>query len=563
MQRLEAFRGRVALVLALCLFGIGMAALPPFAAAITSQPLLGPVSATPSSTGATLNASIYPYGLATTYHFEYGPTAAYGTSVPIPAEDIAAAAYPTAVPVHQTVSGLASGATFHYRVSATNSMGTTTSPDQTFTTTGTPPTVTVAAATEVSGGFELSGTVNPNGSESTYKFEYGTTTAYGSTVPTPEASVGSGTSAVAVSQTVSSLLPNTTYHFRLVAHGGGSSAATSDQTFTTAPAPPSAPSAVVSAPQATATGYELRGAINPDSLATHYHFEYGTTTAYGTSVPIPDEDIGAGDSAVDVAKEIAGLPANTTYHYRIVATNSEGATASGDQAFTTAPPKPTVETLPVTESAAGFTLNAKVDPNGGATTYHFDFGITAAYGQSIPGTEVSVGSGNAAVAVSQLVTGLPPEVPYHYRVVATNAGGTTVGQDVFFMTPAAAKGGNPQPGGAQSTPVQTPVVPIAKPPASPPSSTIGVRPGAARNGAMTLKVTAPGAGTLVVSGKKLILAKGAASGAGVVPLKLSLTAAGKRALKKAPGRKLAVKVTIVFTPIGGTASVTHQTLTFR
>jgi hypothetical protein len=129
------------------------------------------------------------------------------------------------------------------------------------------------------------------------------------------------------------------------------------------------------------------------------------------------------------------------------------------------------------------------------------------------------------------------------------------------MTPPAAKAGSPQPGSQQSAPAQA--SPVVKPPASPPSSTIAVRPSAAKGGAMTLKITAPGPGTLVVSGKRLVAAKGSASAAGVVPLKLTLTAAGKRALKKAPGKKLAVKVTIVFRPSGGTASVTHQTLTFR
>ena len=79
----------------------------------------------------------------------------------------------------------------------------------------------------------LNGTVNPHGIKTTYRFDYGTTTAYGSSVPVPAAVAGSGGTAVAVSETVAGLRPLTKYHYRLVATSRAGTSATADATFTT------------------------------------------------------------------------------------------------------------------------------------------------------------------------------------------------------------------------------------------------------------------------------------------------------------------------------------------
>ncbi len=247
-----------------------------------------------------------------------------------------------------------------------------------------------------------------------------------------------------VSQTISSLLPNTEYHFRLVAgRGAGSTVMTADRTFTTPPSAPAKPSVVTNpAIPNPPGGYKLRGEINPNSVETTYHFEYGLADCASnpcTSVPIPDANIGEGTTSVPVFQEVTGLALNTTYHFRIVAQNTEGTGTSPDRTFTTAPNPPVVVTTPFEETAGGFELNGTVNPNGAATTYHFLFGITEAYGTIIPAPDATVpGTGTSPVAVSQLVTGLPPNVPYHYRLVAENAGGITMGEDQFFMTPPAA-----------------------------------------------------------------------------------------------------------------------------
>ena len=106
---------------------------------------------------------------------------------------------------------------------------------------GSPPPPTVAAPTASTGGATgigtssatVSGTVNPNGSATTYWFQYGTTTSYGWAAPSPAASVGSGTSSQSVSTALSGLRRKTRYHYRLVASSSGGTSVGADRTFTT------------------------------------------------------------------------------------------------------------------------------------------------------------------------------------------------------------------------------------------------------------------------------------------------------------------------------------------
>lgn len=86
----------------------------------------------------------------------------------------------------------------------------------------------------------------------------------------------------------------------------------------------------------TAEGFELKGTVYNYGGTTTYHFEYGTTTAYGTSAPMPDADAGPA-LASSVSVQVTGLAPDTTYHYRLVSTNStEGTAASSDGTFSTA-----------------------------------------------------------------------------------------------------------------------------------------------------------------------------------------------------------------------------------
>ena len=85
----------------------------------------------------------------------------------------------------------------------------------------------------------------------------------------------------------------------------------------------------------TANSARINAQVNPQESPTHYHFEYGPTISYGTSVPIPEADIGSGAAAVAVSQGVAGLKPETNYHFRVVATNGEGTSVSPDKTLTT------------------------------------------------------------------------------------------------------------------------------------------------------------------------------------------------------------------------------------
>ncbi len=97
--------------------------------------------------------------------------------------------------------------------------------------------------------------------------------------------------------------------------------------------------------------------------------------------------------------------------------------------------------------ATGATLNGKIDPNGLSTSYKFEYGTTESYGQSMPASPKSVGSGSAHVTVSEVIDGLKPETTYHFRLVATTSKGTINGVDRTFKTSAWTGRHVPNPGG--------------------------------------------------------------------------------------------------------------------
>jgi len=101
----------------------------------------------------------------------------------------------------------------------------------------------------------------------------------------------------------------------------------------------------VSAPLATATtgaasavtttSATLNATVNPDAATvTECKFEWGLTVSYGSSVPCASLP-GSGENPVAVSAPLAGLTANTTYHFRISATTAGGTTKGSDQTFKT------------------------------------------------------------------------------------------------------------------------------------------------------------------------------------------------------------------------------------
>jgi hypothetical protein len=190
--------------------------------------------------------------------------------------------------------------------------------------TGSAGDITVDAAT-------VNGTVDPGGQPAHYRFQYGTSTGYGT--QTADQPVPAGSSAQDVAAALSGLAGNTVYHYRVVAWWDATpneKVVGADRTFRTLAQPgASTGTAVDMRPD----GTRLTGKVDPNRVATQWYFEWGETTAYGQRTPTADA--GHGPSPVPVSSVLNGLKANTVYHFRTVAVNSAGVTEAGDRAFRT------------------------------------------------------------------------------------------------------------------------------------------------------------------------------------------------------------------------------------
>jgi sugar lactone lactonase YvrE len=180
----------------------------------------------------------------------------------------------------------------------------------------------------------------------------------------------------------------------------------------------------------------LDGVVDPDGFpVTSCEFEYGTETSpYSNTAPCVTESggaVGGGQGPVAVHAVVSGLTPLTLYHYRLVAGNANGSDPGLDRTFL-APTHPGVSDESVFDvSADSAALSGRVDPGGVDTTYRFEYGPSASYGESVSG---DAGSGTGDVEVDARLQGLAPGVVYHYRLVAENPLETVAGEDHTFVT---------------------------------------------------------------------------------------------------------------------------------
>jgi len=173
----------------------------------------------------------------------------------------------------------------------------------------------------------------------------------------------------------------------------------------------------------------LNSLVDPHGLTTTVYFQYGPTTSYGSTTSGQTK---SGNTYQSVSANVGGLGASTTYHFRIVATNSGGTRYGSDSTFTTlsATGPPVVATNPATNIAGSSArLNGTVDPHGLTTTVHFEYGTTTSYGHT---TASQSKTGDVYQNVSADITGLTAGTVYHFRIVGTNSAGTRYGLDRTF-----------------------------------------------------------------------------------------------------------------------------------
>ena len=380
----------------------------------------GPATAIGATT-ATVTGSVVPGGQATTWYVEYGTSTSYGSQT----TKANAGSGTGSVNVTTNLASLKAGSTYHYRVVATNGTGTAHGGDAVFTTL-TPPGATTGAATAIgTTTATLNGTVDPNSRDTTFYFEYGTSTSYGT--KTAVKSAGSGASPQNEAVGISKLAVGKTYHFRIVATSDAGVTTGADATFTTSSAPVAVTADASPVAVTTAT---LRGQVTPNGLSTTWWFEYGTTVGYGLKTA--SNSAGSGTTARAVSAGITKLTAGTSYHFRLVAQNSSGRVFGLDRVLTTigAPNATTGAAQAIGSDTAQ--LTGSLDTLGRSTTWWFDYGTTTKYGKST--THRSAGSKAGSQNVVAPITGLAANTAYHYRLVAKSDGGTRFGADLSFST---------------------------------------------------------------------------------------------------------------------------------
>lgn len=187
-------------------------------------------SAVDSSSGsARLNGTVNPGGSELVdCAFEYGQSQSYGQSVPCAETPAEIGSGEAPVAVHADLGGL-DPARYHFRLVATNAIGSVKGSNQAFGISG---AETLPAQEVSASGARLWARILPYGNGTNYRFEYGPDTAYGSSAPLHPVSAGSQ-DPVLVSRLVAGLNPGTTYHFRVVAENSTGRIVGGDRSFAT------------------------------------------------------------------------------------------------------------------------------------------------------------------------------------------------------------------------------------------------------------------------------------------------------------------------------------------
>jgi Divergent InlB B-repeat domain len=163
----------------------------------------------------------------------------------------------------------------------------------------------------------------------------------------------------------------------------------------------------LAASSVTTTSAQLNSTVNANGASTTFYYQWGTTTSYGNTTPT-----GSTSGSLTVNYSLTGLTPNTTYHYRIVASNSGGPSYGGDQYFTTSPSVNGLTIIPIFDSSItsdpqAATIEATI--NSAIAVYKNDFSDPVTV--SIEFQEVTTGLGasfklSIPVSYSDYITAL-------------------------------------------------------------------------------------------------------------------------------------------------------------
>ena len=296
------------------------------------------------------------------------------------------------------------------------------------------PSVTSSSATSVTSTTgTLNGTANPNALTTQAWFLYGTSSNLAGATATAQQGIGSGTTAVAVSASLTGLIPGTTYFYQTVASNSVGTTKSSILSFTTGstklPVTTTGAASSVTISSASASG-----SVNPNGLDTRFWFELSTSSAMTNSISTTQQDIGSGSSLVAVSATFSGLTANTTYYFQVWASNSAGTSQGAVVSFRTAQP-PAVNTLPVpsfTNTTA--IVSSSVNPEGMDTAAWFAYSTNSAMSGATTTAQQDIGAGSTTVTVNATLTGLTSSTTYYFQAFASNSAGVSQGSILSFTT---------------------------------------------------------------------------------------------------------------------------------
>ncbi|EKD24237.1 MAG: hypothetical protein ACD_81C00073G0002 [uncultured bacterium] len=399
---------------------------------------------------ATLQGNANPNNSNTTVWFEYGTSQSFGNTAGN--QTIGSGAASTNVSAY--VQNLSSNTTYYYRAVAQNSYGTTYGNTLSFTTqpfnngggnnNGSVAFVTTNPATAVAyNNAVLNGSVNPNNSNTSVWFEYGTTQSFGNTAGSQ--TLGSSNYTTTITGYAYNLTPNTTYYYRVVGQNSSGTTYGNTLNFTTQSSgyntSGNTPLVYTNAANSVTTNSAtFNGSVNPNNSYANAWFEYGMTQSLGYTTGY--QAIGSSNYATTLTGSVTSLASNTTYYYRAVAQNSYGTTYGNTLSFTTGGSSTNTSGIApyVTTRAAqsvfrnSALIDSSVNPNGSLGTSWFDWGATTAFGSR---TIIRpIGQANYADNHSAILSGLNAGTTYYYRAVAQNAYGTTYGNTLTLTTTA-------------------------------------------------------------------------------------------------------------------------------
>ncbi|OHA81480.1 MAG: hypothetical protein A2675_03340 [Candidatus Yonathbacteria bacterium RIFCSPHIGHO2_01_FULL_51_10] len=216
--------------------------------------------------------------------------------------------------------------------------------------------------------------------------------------------------------------------------------ATTNTGQTTTPSPtPGAPVASTNSKSfPTETTIVVSGTVIPNGAFTNYWYEFGKSESLGSRTAT--QTVGSGNTPIPAPAYITGLTKDTTYFFRLVASNQYGTVMGSQYTFQTThgvePPlgsAPGVKTLAATGiSKNTASINGEVTPNKGTTQDWFEYGKTPNLGNTT--AFVSAGNGSVKIPASASLSGLDPATIYYFRLNAQNEFGTVNGTLLNFKT---------------------------------------------------------------------------------------------------------------------------------